>query len=81
MFEDKTWSEALKEVAKRFWNRLHEQPLMYVNQEALEALIEVAIKEGQQEVLDDPRSFNLYGEDDVNERAREREPQRDESRD
>jgi len=74
MFEDKKWSDALKKAAEQLFLRI-------THSDDVAKLVEMAIEEGRQEVLDDPRKFDLYSEDDANDRAREREPQRDESRD
>lgn len=73
MFEDKKWSQALKkEVVSFLFEGTKEDEVK------LAKLIDMAIEEGRQEVLDDSRKFDLYSEDDL---PREREPQRDESRD
>jgi len=72
LFEDKKWSVELKSLAIEIYMRLRG-----VNSASLIALIDMAIAEGRQEVLDDPGSFDLVSKDEVH----EREPVRDESRD
>jgi hypothetical protein len=74
MFEDKKWSQALKKEVADF---LFEGDFTKEDEVKLTKLIDTAIEEGRQEVLDDPRSFDLVSKEE----AHEREPQRDESRD
>jgi len=82
MFDDKMWSKAIKDQVESFLNELMEgndpERSSLVRERILSQIIDLAIEEGRREVLDDPRKFDLYSEDDL---PREREPQRDESRD
>lgn len=80
-FEDKKWGKALKDQTEAFLSELLEgnDPERSAEKRKTDIghIIDAAIEEGRQEVLDDPSKFDLMSEDD----AREREPQRDESRD
>jgi hypothetical protein len=79
MFEDKKWSDILKKSATEFLTKRYLHKLE-VTVNALAELIEKAIEEGRQEVLDDPKKFELGNCEDCDER-RSDEPMRDESRD
>lgn len=81
MFDDKKWSKALKDQTEAFLSELLEgnDPERSAERRKtnLGHIIDLAIEEGRQEVLDDPSKFDLMSDDNL----REREPQRDESRD
>ena len=72
MFEDKKWSKELMSFAIEIYSRG-----VNSTKEEFIRLLEMALEEGRQEVLDDPRTFELVSKDE----AHEREPTRDESRD
>ena len=72
VFEKQKWSKILKANAEKF---IHEtvdpfKGAFYIRK--LAKLIEMAMEEGREEVLDDPGSYDLVSES---------EPMRDESRD
>ena len=77
MFEDKKWSDALKKAVEVFFAKRKPLAELPVTVAEFVGLIDQALEEGRQEVLDDPRKFDLHSEDEVH----DREPQRDESRD
>ena len=67
MFEDKKWSEALKKQVVVFLNGLGPGNRRKFN---IADIIDLALEEGRQEVLDDPRKWDLVSKDE----CREREP-------
>jgi hypothetical protein len=72
MFEDKKWSDVLKEKAATFLRIFGLRSRAIIDLPALElaALIEMALEEGRQEVLEDPSAYEFVSRDEV----REREP-------
>jgi hypothetical protein len=75
MFEDKKWSNDLKQLAREIYCRGHS------TKEEVTLLIELAIKEGQQNVLDEPRKFELGNCEDCDERRHADEPPHNEGYD
>jgi hypothetical protein len=87
MFEDKKWSESLKSEAEVFTDILTKIFGPIFKEKAHEAistslglLLDKALEEGRQEVIEDPKKFELGNCEDCD-KIREREYQRDESRD
>jgi hypothetical protein len=70
MSKPKNWSKKLYETVEDIYSECN------ISWSRLERLINMALKEGRQEVLDDPRAFDLVSRDECL-----GEPMRDESRD